>query len=172
MYKAVGALFVIGAAGFLGLSVAQAYRNRPRELREMQTALHLLQTEIAYGATPLAEALESIGPRVASPVGPLMTETARELAAGYGSTLKEAWEFALSGYRTESFLGEEDLAVVRGLGDVLGASDRDDQVKHLGLAIERLKAQAAKAENEAHINVRLWQCLGFAGGMALTLVLI
>lgn len=172
MYKAVGALFVVGAAGFLGLSVAQAYQNRPRELREVQTALHLLETEIAYGATPLGEALENIGRRVAPPVGPLMTETARELAAGYGSTLKEAWEFALAGYRAETFLKPEDLTVIHGLGDVLGASDRNDQAKHLALAIERLKAQAAKAEDEAGKNVRLWQCLGFAGGAAVTLVLI
>lgn len=172
MYKAVGALFVIGAAGFLGLSVAHAYQNRPRELRDVQTALHLLETEIAYGATPLVEALENVGVRVSPPVGQLMNEVACELSAGYGATLKEAWEFALAGYRAESFLKEEDLAVIRSLGDVLGASDRNDQVKHLALAIERLKAQTVKAEEEANKNVRLWQCLGFAGGIAVTLVLI
>ncbi|MBU4532132.1 MAG: stage III sporulation protein SpoIIIAB [Eubacteriales bacterium] len=172
MYKIIGAMFVIGAAGFLGLTVANAYQNRPRELRDMQTALHLLETEIAYGATPLVEALDNVSTRVPSPVGRFMSEVARELSAGYGATVREAWGFALNGFRPETFLKEEDLSVVKGLGEVLGASDRADQLKHLRLAIERLKAQGHKADDEAKRNVKLWQCLGFTGGLAVTLILI
>lgn len=172
MYKIMGAMFVIGAAGFLGLTVANAYQNRPRELRDMQTALHLLETEIAYGATPLVEALENVATRVPSPVGRFISEVARELSAGCGATVREAWEFGLNGYRAETFLKDEDLSVVKGLGDVLGASDRNDQIKHLRLAVERLKAQNLKADDEAKRNVRLWQCLGFTAGLAITLILI
>jgi len=170
MLKAVGALCVVAAAGSYGIVVARDYARRPGELRDVQAALSMLETEIAYGATPLTEALEAVGRRCDGALAGLFTGAAEELAARDGVTAGEAWERSLVRYGARAPLHREDLAVLRSLGAVLGATDREDQTRHLRLAIERLRILAARAEEEAHRNVRLWRYLGFLAGAAAALV--
>ncbi len=172
MFKVAGALMLIGSAGALGLMVARSYARRPHELRALQSALNLLETEIVYAAAPLAEALAQVGVRAEKCVSGLFTRAQAELAAGAGTTAQEAWESALEQYHPDSCLQPEDLAVLEGVGKVLGTSDRQDQARHLRLARERLQAQILKAEDDARRNVRLWRYLGFFAGCAGVLILV
>jgi len=57
MLKIAGCLLIISAGSFAGISLARNYARRPGELRNMITALQMLETEISYTATPLPEAL-------------------------------------------------------------------------------------------------------------------
>lgn len=169
--KAVGALCVVAAAGSYGVVIARGYARQPGELREAQAALSMLETEIAYGATPLTEALETVGRRCDGVLAGLFTGAAEALAARDGMTAGEAWERSLARYGARASLRPEDLAALRSLGSVLGTSDRDDQTRHLRLAAERLKILAARAEDEARRNVRLWRYLGFLAGAAVALII-
>lgn len=171
MLKAIGALCIIAAAGSYGMVVAQGFARRPQELREAQAALSMLETEISYGVTPLKEALETVGRRCDGALGGLFTRAAEALAARDGMTAGEAWERSLVRYSARAPLRPEDLAALRSLGAVLGNSDREDQTRHLRLAAERLKILAARAEDEARRNVRLWRYLGFLAGAAVALVI-
>ncbi|KUK81824.1 MAG: Putative thioredoxin [Pelotomaculum thermopropionicum] len=65
----------------------------------------------------------------------------------------------------------DSLLILRNLGSSLGISDRDDQIKHLHLAMEQIRAETVAAEEEAARNVKLWSYLGFLGGLLLVLVL-
>lgn len=172
MVKLTGALLVIGAAGAMGLAIAGNYARRPRELRALQSALGLLETEIVYAATPLAEALEQVSRRAEGCVAGLFARAHAGLANQAGTTAEEAWEWALEYYYGASSLGPDDLAVLQGVGKMLGTSDRQDQSRHLRLAQERLRAQSQKAEDQARQNVRLWQYLGFLAGTATVLILL
>lgn len=172
MFKIAGALLIIVAGGALGFLVARNYARRPQELRALQSALSLLETEIVYAATPLAEALDQVGRRSEPCVSALFARAGAALAAYAGTTVQEAWARALDGYYPDSCLRPEDLAVLQSIGKVLGVSDRQDQAKHLRLARERLRAQIVKAENEAHHNVRLWRYLGLFAGLATVLMLV
>ncbi|MDI6709685.1 MAG: stage III sporulation protein AB [Thermoanaerobacterales bacterium] len=171
MLKAVGALCVIAAAGSYGVVVARDYARRPRELREARAALSMLETEIAYGATPLPEALETVGRRCDGALARFFTGAAEALAVRDGTTAGEAWEHSLARYSAHAPLRPEDLAALGSLGAVLGNSDREDQTRHLRLAGERLKILAARADDEARRNVRLWRYLGFLAGAAVALVI-
>lgn len=61
MWKALGACLVIGSMGLAGIKVASLYSQRSKELRLLQDALQMLDTEILYAATPLPVALKKIG---------------------------------------------------------------------------------------------------------------
>lgn len=171
MLKLVGAVLVIGAAGASGMMVAQGYARRFDELRALHAALALLSTEISFGLTPLPDALEQVGRRAGRRVGELFSDAAALLRCGDGRTAEEAWAQALGRFAAGSALRPEDLAALAGLGATLGASDREDQVCHPALAMERLKSQGMRAEEEARNNVRLWRYLGFLGGVAVVLML-
>lgn len=171
MLKFLGALLVVGTGGAAGLLVAQNYARRPEELRALQGALALLGTEISYAATPLPEALAQVAGRADPRVAGFFCEAASLLKSGNGETVEEVWTRALERWRPASALRHEDLAALAGLGAALGVSDREDQLRHLALAGERLRIQGLRAEEEAHKNVRLWRYLGFFAGAAIVLLL-
>lgn len=172
MFQIAGALLVVMASGAFGLMMARNYARRPQELYALQSALSLLETEIVYAATPLAEALEQVSRRAEGCVSGLFARVHTELAAHAGTTAQEAWERALDHYYPNSCLRPEDLVVLQGMGKVLGTSDRQNQAKYLRLAHERLRTQSSKAEDEARQNVRLWRSLGLFAGLATVLILV
>jgi len=171
MLKLVGAAMVVAASGLSGLAVAGGYSRRPRELRWLRSALQMLETEVAYGATQLAEAMARVANRCDQAVAPLFSRTAAELSAMSGITAAEAWEKSLEGYYPGSALKPQDLSILRNLGSSLGISDRTDQIKHLRLAMEQISSEAAAAGEEAARNVKLWSYLGFLGGLMVVLIL-
>jgi stage III sporulation protein AB len=64
------------------------------------------------------------------------------------------------------------LEVLLGLSEVLGASGRADQVRHLALARERLAGQEARAAAERARYERLARYMGVLSGAALVLILL
>lgn len=171
MLKLVGSAMVVAASGLGGMAVAGNYSRRPRELRSIRTALQMLETEIAYGATHLQEALSRVADRCDRSVAALFSRTAAELSSMSGVTAAQAWEKSICSYHRQSALKAQDLAILRSLGSSLGISDREDQIKHLRLAMEQIGSENLRAEEEAARNVKLWSYLGFLGGLLVVIVL-
>lgn len=171
MLKLVGAVMVIAASGLSGLVVAGNYSRRPRDLRSLRAALQMLETEVAYSATYLPEALRQVAGRCDQATAPLFLRAADELSSMSGVTAAEAWEKALDHYCPGTALKSGDLSILRNLGGSLGISDKEDQIKHLRLAMEQLSAESAAAEEDASRNVKLWSYLGFLGGLLAVLLL-
>ncbi|MDO7788625.1 stage III sporulation protein SpoIIIAB [Desulforamulus aquiferis] len=172
MLKLLGAIIVVFSCTLIGLTVASAYSRRPGEIRALQNALQLLETEISYGATPLPDALASVSERCDTRVALLFNRAAQELMTMRGITAREAWEIALSEYYPKSALSRIDRSILLELGNSLGVSDREDQVKHLMLAKEQLKLEQTKAEDASIKNTKVYNYLGFLGGLTLVLILI
>lgn len=170
MLKLLGMLLVVGGGGLAGLAVARRYARRPVELRQLQSALQMLETEITYASTILPEALGGVASRCERSVALLFAAARDELLSMQGDTAAEAWEKALQRFYPISSLTSADLAVLRTLGGALGISDGRDQAKHLKLTREQLQAQIEKADRDASGNVKLWSYLGFLG--ALTVVIL
>lgn len=169
--KLIGACMTLGACGSMGLVWAGVHEKRPRQLTALEGALQLLETEITYGATPLPEAMEQVAGRCDPQAAGLFMMTAREFAKMGGVTAAEAWERALGRFFPATALDETDLNILIRFGASLGISDRQDQAKHLKLAMNQLKAAAGRAEAEARKNSNIFKYLGFLGGMLLVLIL-
>lgn len=170
--KLVGSVLVVAAGGGLGLLVVSNLVARPRQLRDFQSALQMLETEIQYAASPLPEAMDRVGRAVGAPVGMVLERAASYLTTGGGLVAADGWELALREARGTAALTREDIDILLAFGAFLGRSDREDQVKHLRLARERLHRQELKAEEDRMRNERLWRYLGFLGALALVVVLL
>ncbi len=170
MLKILACLVIISGGGICGVLIARGYSLRPAELRSLKSALQMLETEITYAATPLAEALGLVAARADYRLAPLFEETRKELLSMSGCTAKEAWEKALLKFYPHSFLIGCDMAILRRLGGALGISDSSGQSKHLMLAMEQVEAELKKAEASALQNVKLWNSLGFLGGIVIVLI--
>ncbi|WP_347487596.1 stage III sporulation protein SpoIIIAB [Desulfoscipio sp. XC116] len=171
MFKLIGGLLVVAASGWAGWQVSRNYARRPVELRQFIAALQLLETEITYAATPLPEALGGVAEQVDAPAASFFRQIADDLGAHRGCSAREAWHDTLACYGSCSALGPGDLSILRGLGNSIGISDREDQSKHLRLAAEQLKTALAIAEDAAAKNVKMWNYMGLLGGMIIVLAL-
>ncbi|WP_066637601.1 stage III sporulation protein SpoIIIAB [Desulfolucanica intricata] len=171
MLKIFGSVLIVLACGLSGLAIAKNYIRRPHELRCLQSALQMLETEISYAASPLAEAMEIIAARCDKHVAMLFLRAKDELSSMSGYTAKEAWDKSLDAFYPQTALNQTDLSILRSLGGTLGISDREDQIKHLRLSRAQLKAEMDKADELARRNVKLWNYLGFSGGIVIVLIL-
>ncbi|RJX18885.1 MAG: stage III sporulation protein AB [Ammonifex sp.] len=171
MLKTVGAAAVLFAGGATGAEIGRLYSRRPREIKALMGALLLLQTQISYVAAPLGEALSVVALRADPKVEAFFSHAAGYLNASCGLTAAEAWDKAVAEVFPDSSLREEDLDVLRDLSAALGNSDREDQALHISLALERLKALAVAAEEDARRFVRLYRFLGFGAGLCLIVLL-
>ncbi|MGE5559790.1 MAG: stage III sporulation protein SpoIIIAB [Chloroflexota bacterium] len=172
LLKLLGSGLLVLATTAFGMAVAANYARRPAELRLCVTGLELLETQIGYTSTPLPEALPRVAAALHGPVSRLFSLTARALASGRGFTAGEAWLMAIDRIWDRSAMNDADRELLAALGPHLGASDREDQVKHLALARQRLAAAGSEAEAVAAREGRLWRNLGVLAGAAVALVLI
>ena len=170
LLRVVGVLVILGSCWRISTMVAGNFIERPRQLRLLQLGLQILETEVSYANASLPEALETVARRVDPPVSGIFQEAARSFLAGEGCSFNDAWNFALRKQAPLLALQRRDLEVLRGLGQVIGLSSKEDQGKHLALARHQLLLEDQVAIEERERNVRLWNYLGLAGGAALGLL--
>jgi stage III sporulation protein AB len=155
----------------LGVILARNLGRRQEILRELQVALQLLETEITYTATPLPEAFRRVADKTRLPTRLLFNAARHALVSTYGVTASEAWDAGVTGLLVSAPLEEEDLAVLRDFGQGLGQGDRADQVKKLELARAQLRKLEEVATENRLRQAKVWQVMGFLGGLTIILLL-
>ncbi|MGZ4162463.1 MAG: stage III sporulation protein SpoIIIAB [Tumebacillaceae bacterium] len=171
MIKLIGSALVLAVGTRFGFYMAARYADRPKQLRHFVNALQILETEILYGATPLPDACSRIGTRLALPVGPFFVTLGDKLRDGRGITADVAWREALTEHREQMVLKEPDRDVLLAFGRTLGVSDREDQIKHIHLAIAHLSTEEANARDEQSRNEKMWKYLGALLGLTVVILL-
>lgn len=172
MMKLTGALLILFAATMLGFLQSAQYAKRPRQIRALMQALQSLETEILYGFTPLPHALNKIGRSLEAPIADLFTETAAQLSSSKGMSTKEIWDERVKSFWPETALGTNERSTLLQLGEHLGLSDREDQRKHIRLAMEQLKSEEVRARSEQLRYEKMWKSLGVLGGLLVVILLI
>lgn len=171
MLKILGAALVVGVCTICGLTIANNYRQRSLELRNLRSVLNLLETEIVYTATPLPFALEKIAKHAISPINKLFDNARNQLISGNGITADEAWQEAINSFQLFCCLAEEDIGIIRSFGAGLGCSDKTEQLKNIQLTKELLKQQEIKAEMNRNQHERLWRTMGVLVGLGIVLLI-
>lgn len=172
MWTALGACLVIGSLGLAGIKIASLYSQRSNELRSLQDALQMLDTEILYAATPLPEALQKIGQGTGNSVTKMFSQAGELIGQGQGFTVAEAWEQALQDNWNSSALIKDDYAILSAFGKLLGVSNREEQHKNITLTSLHLCQEEEKARRLQEKNTRLWQYGGFMVGISIVLLLL
>ncbi|CAM3119700.1 stage III sporulation protein SpoIIIAB [Paenibacillus lupini] len=160
MIKLIGAVLILFAGTMIGFQQAARLAARPRQLRQLAHALQRLETEIGYGHTPLPEALERTAEVVAAPLAELFRNAAEGVKGSDGFTFRESWELAMKNGWSSTALRQTELAVMLRLGSTLGISDKEDQLKHIHLALLQLKAEEDAARDDQSRYEKMWKSLG------------
>lgn len=173
MLKFAGSVLILGAAALLGFLQAAHYARRPRQIRLLIGALQRMETEIVFALTPLPDAFLSLGRQLAEPVSSLFRLTAQRLASpdGTGMSAREIWRQTVTDVWKRTSLKTPEQEIVLQLGSVLGISDREDQVKHLRLAVSQLQAEETEAREEQRRYEKMWKSLGVLIGALIVILM-
>jgi len=158
---------IILATVQIGRVIALGYTNRYKELKECKLALSILQTNIEYTMKPVAEIFQEIAKKVKPPIATVFQTAAEKMKQ---QTAGKAWEEAFEQVGTN--LKKEDIATMKSLGNLLGKTDIEGQVKEIQLVHHFLDTQIQEAQMEKNKNTKLYNTLGVVVGMTIVILLI
>lgn len=174
VFKWMGSLIVLFAAGGFGIWSAMQWRERLRLLEKLRQMIYFLKGEITYSHAPLAEGLERVGRRDPGPLGRLFTAAAQGICRQEGESFQEIWRREtgeLSSPQERLPLTKEDLEQLAGLGEHLGYLDVDMQERTLKLYLEQLDLSIDYLRANQREKCRLYASLGIMGGMFLVIMM-
>ncbi|MBB6730532.1 stage III sporulation protein SpoIIIAB [Cohnella zeiphila] len=172
MLKLIGAALVLFAGTMIGFVQAARFAERPRQIRHLLHALQRLETEIGYGQTPLPDALRRMALVLPPPLSGMFADIAGELRSERGGTVSESWERVLSdNWSSTSMRAGEKEAMLR-LGASLGGSGKEDQLKHVRLAMLQLQDEESAAREEQQRYEKLSRSLGVLGAALVVILML
>lgn len=171
MLKLLGSAFIITASTLGGFYIAKRYSDRPMQLRILQQALLMLETEIVYGAVPLNLAMRHIGDRLSGPLKMFFYGMRDNLQELDGASTFECWRLAIDRYFSLTSLKSQDKGILLQFGQTLGVSDREDQMKHIKLTIQNLATEELLAREEQKKYEKLSKNLGLLLGLLIVILI-
>lgn len=169
--KWVGAILIIMATSWAGVTAAKRYRERTRQVRQLKVALQTLEAEIVYGLTPLNEASKKIATMITYPLSEFFLRFAEKLSEG-NRIVPEAWSDALNETIPMMSLGKSELEILKQFGSTLGQHDREHQQKQIRLTLLHLEKEEAEAKDEQVRYEKMMKSLGLLGGLLIVILLI
>ena len=163
-YINLGAVFLI--TFYIGYLLSKRYSQRVLELKELQTALTLLETKIKFTYEPLPEIFLQMEAMLEGSIKLLFKKINEKLKE---SSLQVAIEEAIK--LTPLSLINEDKIILNDLAKTLGKTDKEGQVSQIELSLSFLNSQVKKAEKEEEKNAKLYKTLGATIGMAFAILL-
>ena len=171
LVKIVAIILVVGSCTMIGFLLAKRYGQRVRELRMINSALKHIETEIVYGLTPLPNAFYQIAMRMEEPVRSvfsLMSERFHD----HDLSTAEIWQNSWEVNQSKLALKKRDYDILFQLGHSLGQTDRDNQVKHIGISLSYIQAEEEGARLDQQKNEKMYQYLGFLTGIMIVILMV
>lgn len=172
MIKLLGAVLVLFAGTMIGFQQAAKFAERPRQLRQLAHALQRLETEIGYGHTPLPEALERTASTTPEPLASIFRKAASGIWETESFTFRDSWEQAVKSQWEATSMRKNEQAVLIRLGSTLGISDKEDQMKHIHLALLQLKAEEDAARDDQGRYEKMWKSLGILIAVLIVILMV
>ena len=171
MVKITAIIMVIVSMTLMGFLLAARYGQRVRELRMIYSALKHVETEIVYGLTPLPQAFYNISHRTEQPLHTVFAYMSERFRNHELSTV-EIWQSSWMKYQNKMALKKGDYEILFQLGHSLGQSDKENQMKHIAIALSYLQAEEEGARQEQQKHEKMYQYLGFLTGVMIIILMI
>lgn len=166
--KAVGAGCIMAATALLGERAAQKERRNLATVEALLRAFHVLEAEIAFRSSDLAEAFERAA-ACAPETAELFSLAAKALREGYRA--RDAWSFACATWGNQRQLPARQADILKGVGAAWGPWRAEDHVRHFQLARSLLQEERQTLHERVANACRLWRYLGVSSGLLLVLLL-
>lgn len=92
MVQSIGICMILAVTTLTGAYFCLREKYRLQDLRELERAMVMMESQIRFLSVPLSEVLENISYQTGGQVGMLMEETAKAMAERTGETAEQIWE--------------------------------------------------------------------------------
>jgi stage III sporulation protein AB len=168
--KLIGAVFIIVATTWTGMEASRHLSERPKQLRQLKSALQSLEAEIMYGHTPLHEASRRLATQLSKPLSNFFEVFAEKLMYSE-TTVKDAWEESLKEVWKLTALKQGEFEIMKQFGETLGRHDRISQQKQIMLTLTHLEREESDAVDKQTKYEKMVKSLGFLFGLLLIILL-
>ena len=161
--KILGAFLVIVSTTLMGIKKSKSFSDRVKYLENMQLCIIQLKNEINYTQTPLFKAIEKT---IFSSFGitkDIFTFFLKELSFSNGESIKTLWEKSIDRYNDK--IAGDDYILLVSLGDNLGNSDLEGQLKNFALFDSKISQAIKTAYSEKEKFSKLYKNLGIYSGL-------
>ena len=169
--KLAGVIFIVVSAGSVGLRISSNLRKRCCLLRQLLSALQVMENEIGFCSTPLPQAFALMAVRAEGALSRVFSSVAKTMDKRRWISPQAAMEQAL---RDEPAIGadkqiaEELLSLTSGLGNY----DRECQMKTLSRVKKQVENLIQAAEQECSVRSKTYEVLGICAGISVAILLI
>lgn len=164
MIRYAALILIAALCAGVGFSMAQKLKSRLLLLEAFAHSLSRLQSEIAYAATPLIQAVQGLGA-----IEPFWSAFADALLKG--ESTPQSWLRAEKAIPI-ALLGEKVPLELRKFAQRLGKSTRAEEMQNFARVQELLKIEIESARSELQKKGKMYKGIGVLSGLALVIVLI
>ena len=162
--------FIFFIAAWIGNLISKKYKNRVDELKNFKESFNILESKIKFTYEPLEDIFDEISNIVnKNSIKSIFIGAKNNMKK---SGLKISWNSAIENNKQDLSLNNEDLNIIKGLGNMLGKTDVDGQLSEIKLSMSFLDTQIAMAEEECKKNEKMYRTLGTIFGLAIIIILI
>jgi stage III sporulation protein AB len=165
--KIIMLFLVFGTICAIGMKIANSYKARAYNLKQIKKGLKILETKISYTNEELPDLFLDISKKVAGDVCRLFFDAGQNMELEFAG---EAWEKSVDS--TNLALTTDDKEALKSLGKLLGKTDIEGQLSQLALVNNFLDEQIKEATEAKDKNVNMYKKLGIIVGLAVVIVLI
>lgn len=161
-------LILVGSTS-IGFLLSRRYLDRVDELITFSNLINILQNKMRFTKVPLSEAFEEMS-NIKS------NKDISEICYNFSKNIKnkkceEAWNEAIEEKKSLLSLKNEDINLIKKLGNTLGKTDIDGQMSEINEFNTILRIQIKKAEEERKKNEKMYKSLGIIVGLAIVILL-
>lgn len=160
---------ILAGSTSIGFLLSKRYSDRLKELNDISSLVNILKNKIKFTHKPLGEILEEISTiKKDTKILEIFSKTGEKLE---DRKIEEAWNEAISEEKFYLNLRNEDIQLIRTLGNVLGKTDVEGQMSEINQFDNLLKIQIKNAEDEKNKNSKMYKSLGTIIGLAIVIIL-
>ena len=161
---------ILGCSTSIGFLLSNSYINRVKELKSISKLINVLQNKIKFTRKPLKDIFNELSRLEQNEkINRIFLNVSQNLE---NSTMSESWKNIVEEEKENLCLKEDDINLLKTLGNTLGKSDVDGQMSEINLFTELIKVQIQKAEREKEKNSKMYKSLGTIIGIVIVIVLI
>lgn len=169
--KWIGALLFIGITTWIGFEWSHKLNRRPKHIRQMKSALQILEAEMLYSQLPLQDAFKTIARQIPHPTK-LFFEALSIGMEKNNINFTQLWDTKLQRLIDVASLGSNEKEILQQFGRTIGQHDFYQQQKHIHLTISHLDRELEEARDNQYKYAKMARSLGFLCGLFIVILLI
>lgn len=167
--KWIGAVFILGSCGSLGVSVAAERIREEMLLRQLLSVIRQMQWELSYRLTPLPALVRNASAHSRKPIAQIMSGLSEELERQVLPDASSCMRSAMEGYPD---IPDSVGNILNALGLSLGRFDLSGQIRGLDAVSDLCTEEIEHLQRNKTEQLRCCRVLGFCAGAAMVILLI